>query len=407
MGTHLEDLRSQWRIRDIRLVLSASLINSLGTGLYLASYALFAVRSDVTGEQLSLALSIGGLVAVLAAPVGAKAAEVFGSLRLTVLLNVGRGVATLALVVTSSHVFALVIFLLTVLDRFAFPATQSVLAAVSAKGDRSVILSSRQLTQTLGMLAGAGIAALFQLLEGEGSVLRVLVVANGLSFLANAVMYSRLPSETGPPKKQPLPWRVGWPARPMTLLLIASVVLDSGGLIVSLGFPLVLVHSRPSSIEWIGALVAVETGVGVLALSLVGKYMKSSSDAIGALVVGTVASAGSSLLLGVVGTDYLAGLFAAAVGFGAGSTLASFAVYFFVIQEAAPEFVQRHLAAYGVAGSAQRVLTPWVLTGIALAATSLWGWGALCVLLLASGTLAFFAARAALAPSQHVDSAVG
>ena len=403
MGTHLNDLRSQWRIRDVRLVLSASFVNSLGTGLYLASYALYALRSDVGAEQLSLALSIGGVVALLSAPIGAKSAERYGSLRLTVLLNIGRGLATLALVVSSSYVFALVIFVLTVLDRFAFPATQTVLAAVSAKGDRSVILSSRQLTQTLGTLCGAGIAGLLQLAASNDSLLSLLVAANGLSFLANALMYSRLPSETGPPRKQPLPWRVGWPARSMSLLLVASIVLDSGGLIVSLGFPLVLVTTKSALVTWVGALVAVETGVGVVTLSLIGKYVKTSSDAAGALVIGALTSVGACLLLGFLGTDAAGVLVTASVALGIGSTLASYSVYFFVIEEASPDFVSRHLAAYGVAGSTQRVITPWVLTGLALAASSLYGWCALAVLLLLAGGVAFAAARAATRLTQPLE----
>jgi len=400
LGQHFDDLRSHWRVRDVRLVLSASLVNSLGTGLYLASYALFAFRSHVSGSQLSLALSIGGMVAVLAAPVGARAAETIGALRLTVLLNLGRGLATLGLVVTSAYVFGALIFALTVLDRFAFPATQTVLAAVSGRGDRSLVLSLRQLTQTLGVLAGTGIAALAQFGESNRTSLAVLVAANGISFLANAWMYSRLPSETGAPKEQPLPWHVGWPNRPVRLLLASSVILDSGGLVVSLGFPLVLVATGSTNVAWIGALVALETAIGVLAMSLVGKYVKTSRQAIGGLVIGAVTSAAACLILGVAGVTHLTALLVAAVGFGLGSTLASYAVYFFVIEEAPREHVQRHLAAYGVAGSAQRVLTPWILTGLAAAATSLLGWASLSGLLLAAGAVAAYGARTALNASR-------
>lgn len=407
MGTHLNDLRSQLYVSDVRLVLAAALVNSLGTGLYLASYVLFALRSDVTAGQLSLALSLGGVVAVVSAPLGAKAAERWGSLPLTVFLNIARGVATLSLVLTSSYLFAVVIFVLTVLDRFAFPATQSVLAAVSAKGDRSVILSSRQLTQTLGMLGGAGTAGLFQLAVGDGSVLAVLVAANGASFLANALMYSRLPSETGPPKKQRLPWRVGWPGRPLAVLLLASVVLDCGGLVVVLGFPLVLAASASPHLAWVGALIAIETGVGVVALSVVGKYVKTSIDAIWALGVGTLVSVGACVLLGVVGVGDVLGLIVASVAFGVGSTLGSYAVYFFVIEEADPEFVARHIAAYGVAGSAQRIITPWVLIGIALAASSLLGWSLLACGLLLAGAVACIAARAAVVPTRPVECTAG
>jgi MFS family permease len=266
--------------RPIRLVLLASFVNTFGTGLYAATYVTFALRSDVSAAALSGALAIGALIAVFGAPSGAWAAERFGSRNLSISINVLRALANVLLVIVGPWWFVAVVLTLSVADRFAFPASQTVLASVAARGDKALVLSVRQLTQTGGLAMGAVAAAGAQLLMPR-DMLWVLIVANAATFAINAWLFARLPAETGPPCAQPLPWHVGWPPRGFLVALLMSALVDCAGMAVELALPLFAFEHHQSLVRWVGTAIALQYIMGVVVTAILGRVLNMVSIAPG------------------------------------------------------------------------------------------------------------------------------
>ncbi|MEV6431694.1 hypothetical protein [Nocardia sp. NPDC051463] len=224
---------------QVRTILSASVLNTFGTGLYGATFVLWVLRGGVTATTLTLVLSTGAFLALFLAPVGAVVAERWGARNVCVALSAARGGLNVVLALSvPPTVLASVLLGVLVLDRLAFPASQAVVQRVSAGTMQSSVLAARQLTQTLGHAAGALAAALFQLAVPEtwfGS----LIALNGMSFFVNAILFARLPVD-GALRPQKLPWTEGWPRGRVALFLVALAIVDIAGSATGLGLPIYL-----------------------------------------------------------------------------------------------------------------------------------------------------------------------
>lgn len=377
--SYFADLREVAADRPIRLVLLASVINTFGTGLFAASYVMFGLRADVPGDAMAAALSFGALVAVVSTPFGAVAAERHGSRNLAVGINLARGLANLLLVVAPPWLFVLVIFALSVMDRFAFPASQSVLAAVATRGDRALVLSVRQLSQTLGLALGTGTAAVFQL-AAPREALGALIVVNGLTFVCNGWLFSRLPIETGPPRPHVLPWRQGWPPATFMCLLVLAAVLDCVLMSVEFGLPLYALANETALVPWVGAVIAVESATGVVVTAALGRWM-TSERLVSSVLFGAFVCASACALIALAFAQRV-GVIAAALVFGVligvGTTVVSFAVYLAVVELAPEDERERYMAAYGLSGSLRRIVAPVLLLALVTSASG-WGWmGVMC-----------------------------
>ncbi|MFI8976309.1 MFS transporter [Nocardia asteroides] len=391
LSAQLADYREILADSKVRTILSASVLNTFGTGLYSATFVLWVLRGGVSVSTLTLVLSAGAFLALFLAPVGAVVAERWGARNVAVALSAVRGALNVVLALAlPPNVLAGVLFGVLVLDRLAFPASQAVVQRVSAGAMQSSVLAARQLTQTFGLAAGAMVAAIFQLAVPE-SWFGWLIVLNGVSFFVNAVLFARLPADAAL-RPQKLPWTDGWPRGRVALFLVALAIVDIAGSATGLGLPIYLSIHHNSMIGWVGVAVAVTTWIGTAMTFFAGRLFAPPGASRRYLVVGTVLVGAACALIGVAPLSGNAGLvtillFAAAIG--AGAALASFAGYYQVMGIAEEGYRERVLASYGLSGSLQRLIAPVVLS--ACIAIGDLGWLVFGAVAMAGGVLASFA----------------
>src|SRR4051812_47633773 len=115
-----------------RRFLLISLVDSLGTGLFLASSALFFTRViGVSAAQMGIALSLAGIAGfAFSVPVG-RIADRVGSDRALIALNLARGAGFAAyLFVDDFAAFVVVACLLGIGERSSGPIVQAIVGAI-------------------------------------------------------------------------------------------------------------------------------------------------------------------------------------------------------------------------------------------------------------------------------------
>lgn len=175
------------------LVLSA-LIDSVGTGLYLAAATIYFVRFmhlDVASVGLGLTVAaIAGLVGTV--PLGALG-DRFGARRLLVWLQFFRCAGFVALAFSGEFWgFLAASVLLSVAAGPVGPLTQAVTAAAVGEADRLDTLSRIRVLRNVGFSVGALIAA--PLIAADSAwTYRAVVLGNALSFAVVALVLRTIP----------------------------------------------------------------------------------------------------------------------------------------------------------------------------------------------------------------------
>ena len=173
-------------------------IDSLGTGMFFASFALYFVGVvGIPATEVALATTLAGAVALLApVPLGRLADRLgTGRFYVAILLLRGLGYGCFAFV-SDFKGFLLLTVLLTAADRSSSPIQQAVVTALIGGQDRTRTMASIRAVRNVGLtvgflLAGAAFAA------AEPSVFTAVFVGNGLSFVVVAVMVRRVLSKSG------------------------------------------------------------------------------------------------------------------------------------------------------------------------------------------------------------------
>ena len=173
-------------------------IDSLGTGMFFASFALYFVGIvGIAATQVALAATLAGAVALLApVPLGRLADRLgTGQFYVALLLLRGLGYGCFAFV-SDFKGFLLLTVLLTAADRSSSPIQQAVVTASIGGTDRTRTMASIRAVRNVGLtigflLAGAAFAA------AEPFVFTAIFVGNGLSFLIVAAMVRHVLSKAG------------------------------------------------------------------------------------------------------------------------------------------------------------------------------------------------------------------
>lgn len=170
------------------LAISAG-IDSLGTGLFFASFTLYFVGIVKIGApQVAFASTAAGILALFVpVPLG-RLADRVGPGRLYIGLLVLRGLGYCCYAgVSDFKGFLVLTVVLTAADRASTPLQQSVVRALIGNQDGTRTMASIRGVRNVGLTAGFLLAA-GAFATAATSVFTVLFVANGVSFLVAAAM---------------------------------------------------------------------------------------------------------------------------------------------------------------------------------------------------------------------------
>ncbi|MCL6302802.1 MFS transporter [Streptomyces kronopolitis] len=399
----------------IRFLTIASFVTTVGSGLYLAGSMLFFTRVvglsvSAVGSGLALA-TVAGILSGL--PLGAVADRV-GPRGLYVAT---QGVqATAMFLFPMTHSFAVFLTLVTVAavgQRGAQAVGGALIARISEPGERTRVRSHLRAVTNLGMGIGAAAAGIaLQLDSTTGYTL--LILANGLSFLAAAGLLLKIPSVAPVPRPPGAPRMEAMRDKPYLALSLLCGVIGFQYDVVSLILPLWLVSHTAAPRWWLSALLVVNTAVVVLFQVRATRWVRGPLPASTALRgAGFLALAGCTVLALATGTSapvaatlLLVGvllLSSGELGLAAGAFEISFTL--------APEHAQgQYQGAFNLADGAVRAAAPVVLTTLCLQ----WGrpgWVALGLALalcgLATRPLTRWALRTRPLPAPEAPALVG
>ncbi|MFI9273180.1 MFS transporter [Kitasatospora sp. NPDC052896] len=392
---------------NARVLAVSTFVGSTGTGLFLASSALFFTRVvGLTPAEVGLGLSVGGALGFAATvPVG-RLADRFGARRVFLVLNALRGAGYFSyLFVHGFAQFMCVACVLLTADRTAPPVNQAMVGQLFSGGERTKVAAVVRGIRNLGYTMGIGLSGL-ALATGTATAFRWLVGLNALSFLCTVVLLARLrvlpaadPHLRRADPKEP-PTRAPWRHPAFVVLTVANGVLMLHDTVLTLLLPL-WVSNHTATPTWIvSMLLMLNTVLAILFQLRVTKRADTVPAAVGAFRrCGLVLAGGCLCFAAATFLDHVA-LAVAALVLGmvlhtAGEllqTAASWTVSF----AAAPEEQQgRFLAFFWLGSSGKDIVGPTLGLGLMTLAGA-GGWLVLAVVFLLAG----LACAAASTPGQ-------
>jgi MFS family permease len=357
--------------RDQRMYLLATLINVYGTGLILTAYTLYAIRVvHLTPERAGLALTIAGLVGLLAAmPMGRLAdrrgpRDVF-RLALTVLAAAAVSYVFLAHSFVSYLIIAIV-------DGSALSASTTanvaLLRRVGGK-DATTFRSQTSAVVNLGMAFGiATFGVAIQL--NTVNAYRALFLGNALSCLIGVAVLSRLP------KFEPLPGAheespfTALRDRPFVAYTVLSGAMYMQYFVLGLLLPVWVVYHTNAPRWSVSAFVIINTIIVVLYQVRVGKTVQTIRQGGAAFrragVVFLVSCSAMGLAAGLPAWGALLLLAGAVVLHTYGELWQSSAMYALDFGLAPPHAQGQYQGLVSMGNFAGQALSPLILLGLVL-----------------------------------------
>jgi MFS family permease len=350
-------------------------IDSLGTGMFFASFALYFVGVvGFAATDVALAATLAGAVALLApVPLGRLADRLgTGRFYIALLLLRGLGYGCFAFV-SDFKGFLVLTVLLTAADRASSPIHQAVVTALISGQDRTRTMASIRAVRNIGLtvgflLAGAAFAA------AEPSVFVAIFFGNGLSFVVVAVMVRHVLLKTRAvvQRSTPAPTaaavagvRSPFRDRWFMVFTVGNGVLSLYDTVLIVLLPIWVIEHTAVPVALVPVLMAVNTVLTVLLQVYVARFADGPAAAIRLLVL-------SGALMAVC-----CGFFAMAQA--ASTTFAILAILVAVVVLSVAENIQevaawelsailspeaaraRYLGAFSLGFSGQKVIGPSML----------------------------------------------
>ncbi|MGY4653920.1 MFS transporter [Mycobacterium sp. URHB0021] len=383
-------------------------IDSLGTGMFFASFALYFVGViGIGATEVALAATIAGAVALLApVPLG-RLADRLGTGRFYVALLLVRGLGYGCFAfVTDFNGFLVLTVLLTAADRSSSPIQQAVVTTVIGGKDRTRTMASIRAVRNIGLtvgflLAGAAFAA------AEPAVFIAIFVGNGLSFVVVAAMVGHVLSRTGPVLERTAPAataavpsvRSPFRDRWFMVFTVGNGVLSLHDTVLIVLLPIWVIEHTAVPVALVPVLMAVNTVLTVLLQVYVTRFADSPAAAIRLLVLsgalmalccGFFAMAQASS-----GTAAIAAILVAVVVLSIAENIQEAAAWE-LSAELSPEAARaRYLGAFSLGFSGQKVIGPTFLV-VVLMPSGLIAWPALAGAFGAAALISRTAARRGL-----------
>ncbi|MFG2402784.1 MFS transporter [Streptomyces brevispora] len=270
-----------------------SMVNAVGSGLFLAASAVFFVRSvGLTPIEVGAGLAIAGIVGFLTTvPIGA-AADRFGARRTLIVLQLWRAGGFAALCLVHGPVgFTIVSSCLAAAEAATQPMTQAVASATVAGTDRTRTMAIIRTVRNVGFSLGALLAA--PLLAADNVwAYRSIVLTTAAVFVVSALMLTRLrvggadtiQRRTGPltALKDFRDWRY-------LLLTGLNGVLNLHVTILSVGIPLWAIGSTSMPAGVLPALLLINTLMSIALQVPIARTAETVDGAARALRLGGLA----------------------------------------------------------------------------------------------------------------------
>ncbi|RGD62813.1 MFS transporter [Kitasatospora xanthocidica] len=368
-------------------MLLAQCVDRTGTGVWAAASVLyFTYVCGMDARQLGLLLGVGALAGIAGSPLAGRAAERVPVRWLLIGCHLLRlGAMGLLLVVDDFAALLPVVALICLAERAA--KTLEMLFATRVAGERRATYQALfRSVANAGYALGAGVAAI-GLAVGTTAAYRVLILANGLSYVLAAVLVwrTREPSgrglvaakageaPAGAAAAAPSPWR----DRGYLRFVLLDMPLNLDDSVLNVGLPLWLVHHTGAPHAVVPVFLVLNTVLVVLL------QLRVSAWAEGAL--------GAAAAVRWYGVTVLGGCLLIALATGAGPVLASVALlaaamlitlaellrsvssWELAVVLAPPGAQASYLGVAGMSQSVQKSVGPLLLTGVVMAAGPV-GW---------------------------------
>ncbi|MGW1178753.1 MFS transporter [Kitasatospora sp. NPDC002543] len=403
--------------RDARIMLLAQGVDRTGTGVWAAASVLyFTYVCGMDARQLGLLLGVGAVAGIAGSPLAGRAAERVPVRWLLIGCHLLRlGAMGLLLVVDDFTALLPVVALICLAERAA--KTLEMLFATRVAGERRATYQALfRSVANAGYALGAGVAAI-GLAVGTTGAYRVLILANGLSYVLAAALVRRTrePSgrglvaaeageePAGAPAAPPSPWR----DRGYLRFVLLDIPLNLDDSILNVGLPLWLVHHTGAPHAVVPVFLVLNT---VLVVLLQLRVSARAEGALGAAAAvrwyGVTVLAGCMLIALSTGAGPVASsaaLLAAALLVTLAELLRSVSSWELAVVLAPPGARASYLGVAGMSQSVQKSVGPLVLTGVVMAAGPV-GWLGLGAATVGLGVLQ---RRSSLRRLAALDAAAG
>ncbi|HEU5469123.1 MAG TPA: MFS transporter [Actinophytocola sp.] len=393
--------------KQSRLLILISLIDSTGTGLFLAGSAVFFTRSiGLSPEEVGIGLTAGGLVALLSLTPLGMLADRIGPLPASVLLHLWRAVGFVGYAfVYDFPSFLIVCCFVTPPARAIEPIGQMFVDRHVGSELRMRVLSAIRVTYNLGFTLGALLATVVLVLDTRPAFLAI-VLGDALTFLLAGVLLLRVPLLAGGSVARRAV--SGWPRslRQGRFLFFAGL---NGFLmlhipLVSVGIPLwTTLHTEAPRIL-VGPLIAVNTVLVLLLQMRLSRGTDTVADGIRVLRRAAVCLAGCCVVVAFAGQF---GAFWASALLVAGMVLLTFGEILQVTggwslsYELAPRERQgEYLSVFNLGVAAMYLIGPTLIT-VGIIQRGIGGWLALAAFFAGIGLLV---RPAVVAAKRQIDS---
>ncbi len=249
----------------VRVMAAATLVTTLGSGLYLAGSTLFftqVIKLSVAsvGTGLAIAMFVGVLSGI---PLG-YLADRRGPVGLYIGAQAIQAVAMFLFPFAHSFAAFLVLVILAAIgQRGGLAVSGALIARISEPGQRAKVRGYLRAVINLGM--GLGVAAAgFALQLNTAAAYTVLILVNGLSFLCAAGLLFMIPAVQPVPKPDGARRTEVLRDRPYFVVSLLCGVLAFQYDVTSLILPLWLVSHTSAPRWWLSVLMVLSTAIVVL-----------------------------------------------------------------------------------------------------------------------------------------------
>ena len=390
-------------VRAHRRFIAASLVDSVGNGLYVPLTMLFV--HALTGLSLfaiGAGLTAAGLGALAFTPVAGILIDRFSGRRVFIgalaVRTIGFALYPLA---DAYAAFLAVALLIAVGSQSSQPSQHALIGDIAAGAERDRLLAWNRSLRNGGMGFGSLVAGVLLMVDGTGGFIAAALAISAV-FAAAAVLVGRIPATR---RHAPAPGGLETAAgfrqviadRPYLRLTGANFLIAFCYIAQSIALPVYLTRDVGLPEALAGVVFAVNTalvallGVPTSRLALRGRRTRGA--ALGAVVFTASFAAFAVLPHVVAGAVALAAVLATAVVYTAAELIHSAPAQSLSVQ-AAPEHLRgRYLAVYQLSWSVARSLAP-VLIGFLLDAGSWQLWAALSLAAVAGALVLLRSERA-------------